>query len=122
LARFQATLATLEEACRTATNELERDGTIQRFEFTFELGWKCLGALLVHEGFNVAAGPRTVLKEAARRGFLQEAEEFLDMLEDRNLTAHIYQSALAEEIFARIRTEHAPRLHSLAAHLSSRVG
>jgi nucleotidyltransferase substrate binding protein (TIGR01987 family) len=87
---------------QAAVDELDRDGTIQRFEFTFELFWKSLKALIVHEGFD-CAGPRSCIKEGARRGFLQDGEMILDMLEDRNKTSHIYDEATAREIFDRIK-------------------
>ena len=95
----------LDDAIRTAVDELDRDGAIQRFEFTFEVFWKTIKIFLEYEGYR-CAGPRSCIKEAARRGFLREAEIVLDMLEDRNKTSHIYDEATAKEIFERIKTQY----------------
>ena len=95
----------LDDAVREAIDELDRDGAIQRFEFTFEVFWKTLRIFLEYEGYR-CAGPRSCIKEAARRGFLHEAEIVLDMLEDRNKTSHIYDESTAKEIFERITSRY----------------
>ncbi|NOY39913.1 MAG: nucleotidyltransferase [Nitrospirae bacterium] len=102
LEKLKKAFKRLDEAVKEASDELDRDGVIQRFEFTFEVFWKTIKILLEYEGYR-CAGPRSCLKEAARRGFLQEAEVALDMLEDRNRSSHIYDEAMAEEIFNRIK-------------------
>jgi nucleotidyltransferase substrate binding protein (TIGR01987 family) len=95
----------LDDAVKEAKDELDRDGAIQRFEFTFEVFWKSIKILLEHEGYR-CAGPRSCIKEAARRGFLEDAEVVLDMLEDRNRTSHIYDETTAKEIFDRIKSSY----------------
>ncbi|GBE36961.1 nucleotidyltransferase substrate binding protein like protein [bacterium BMS3Bbin07] len=102
LEKLKKAFKRLDEAVKEASDELDRDGVIQRFEFTFEMFWKTVKILLEYEGYR-CAGPRTCVKEAARRGFLQDAEVALDMLEDRNKTSHIYDETTAEEIFNRIK-------------------
>ncbi len=102
LEKLKKAFKKLDEAVKAASDELDRDGVIQRFEFTFEMFWKTIKIFLEYEGYR-CAGPRTCVKEAARRGFLQDAEVALDMLEDRNRTSHIYNEATAEEIFNRIK-------------------
>ncbi|HEC97310.1 MAG TPA: DUF86 domain-containing protein [Nitrospirae bacterium] len=102
LEKLKKAFKRLDEAVKEASDELDRDGVIQRFEFTFETFWKTIEILLGYEGFR-CAGPRSCLKEAARRGFLQDAEVALDMLEDRNRSSHIYDEIMAEEIFNRIK-------------------
>ena len=102
LEKLRKAFKRLDEAVKEASDELDRDGVIQRFEFTFEMFWKTIKVLLEYEGYR-CAGPRTCVKEAARRGFLRDAEVALDMLEDRNKTSHIYDETTAEEIFNRIK-------------------
>lgn len=75
---------------------------IKRFEFTFELFWKTIKVLLEHEGFG-CAGPRSCIKEGARRGFTADSDALLEMLEDRNKLSHIYDEAVAQAIFERIK-------------------
>ncbi len=92
----------LQEAVNRAEDDLDRDGVIQRFEFTFELFWKTLRIFLEYEGFQCSS-PRSCIKEAAKRGYLEDAELVLDMLEDRNRSSHIYNESTAQELFERIR-------------------
>lgn len=92
----------LKESTENTIDELDRDGVIKRFEFTFELFWKAIKALMEHEGFD-CAGPRSCIKAGARRGFLIDGEMILDMLEDRNKTTHIYNEATAQAIFNNIK-------------------
>lgn len=107
LGKFEAAFTRLEQAVEQAVDELDRDGVIQRFEFTFELLWKTARVFLEYEGFR-CAGPRSCIKEGARREILVEGEVLLDMLEDRNRTTHIYDEQTAEEIFERIKNEYVP--------------
>ena len=95
----------LKESTEIAVDDLDRDGAIQRFEFTFELFWKTVKVLMEHEGFE-CSGPRSCIKEGARRGFLTDGELLLDMLEDRNKTSHIYDESTAKEIFERIKGQY----------------
>lgn len=81
------------------------DGVIQRFEFTFETAWKLAKALLDYSGVE-ATVPRSVVKEAFKAGIIQDGDGWIDMLEDRNKTAHIYDEAQALKIYEKIKTVH----------------
>lgn len=102
LDKFERAFTRLAQAVEQVVDDLDRDGAIQRFEFTFELLWKTTKIFLEYEGFR-CAGPRSCIKEGARREILVEGEVLLDMLEDRNKTAHIYDEQTVEEIFERIK-------------------
>lgn len=102
LGKLKNALLRLKEAAEGAVDDLDRDGVIKRFEFTFELFWKTIKMLLEHEGFD-CAGPRSCIKEGAMRGFITDGELLLDMLEDRNRTSHIYDENTAREIFERVK-------------------
>lgn len=105
LNKLETAFTKLQQAAEQVVDELDRDGAIQRFEFTFELLWKTVKIFLEYEGFR-CAGPRSCLKEGARREFLVEGETLLDMLEDRNKTSHIYDEQTAKEIFERIKNNY----------------
>jgi nucleotidyltransferase substrate binding protein (TIGR01987 family) len=97
----------LAEALAVSAEEpLAIDGTIQRFEFTFELFWKALRRLLVRQGIE-ANSPKAVLQQAYRLGWLDDEPKWLRVLEDRNLTSHTYKEQLALEIYGRIPMHHA---------------
>jgi nucleotidyltransferase substrate binding protein (TIGR01987 family) len=77
----------LSEAVKTAKTDLEIDGTILRFEFSFELFWKTLKLVLKYYGVE-CNNPRTCIKEAFKNGLIDDDEIFLDMLEDRNYSIY----------------------------------
>jgi len=111
LGKFEAAFARLQQAVEQAVDDLDRDGVIQRFEFTFELLWKTAKMFLEYEGFR-CAGPRSCIKEGVQREILVKGEVLLDMLDDRNRTTHIYDERTAQEIFERIKGEYVPVIAS----------
>jgi nucleotidyltransferase substrate binding protein (TIGR01987 family) len=82
------------------------DGTIQRFEFTFELFWKALRRRLAGDGIE-ANSPKAVLQQAYRLGWLDDEQRWLLLLQDRNLSSHTYREPLAIEIYRRLPAHHA---------------
>jgi nucleotidyltransferase substrate binding protein (TIGR01987 family) len=110
----------LREGIESASTELEKDGVIQRFEFTFELLWKTLRIILEYKGIEVRS-PRSAIKEAFKAGLIEDDEILLDMLEDRNLSSHIYSEEVAEQIFKRIEKAYVPALEKLLAMLKERL-
>ena len=116
LTKLENAYAKLREGADTAKNELEKDGVIQRFEFCFELLWKTLKIFLRDTGIEVKT-PKESLKEAFRVGWLKEEKIFLDMLEDRNMTSHIYDKETSEEIFCRIKNNYLPGIKDILEEL-----
>ncbi len=123
LTNFTMALARLEEGTLQLeqAGDLGRDGLIQRFEFTFELAWKTLKACFEQEGLIGLTSPKPVLKEAYAAGLLKTEEGWLDMLVDRNSTAHIYSEQLAVQICQRIQDRYIGEFNELAARLRARV-
>jgi nucleotidyltransferase substrate binding protein (TIGR01987 family) len=78
------------------------DATIQRFEFTIELFWKTLKAILESKGVAVQY-PKDVLREAFKGHLINDEDQWLQMLTDRNLTSHTYDEQLADLIFSHIQ-------------------
>lgn len=101
----QKALLTLKVITEEPYSIIVRDAAIQRFEYTFETFWKVVkGYLDVQEGI-ICNSPKSCFKEAFKVGLLSEEEavEILEMVDDRNLTAHTYQEEVAEEIYHRIK-------------------
>ena len=94
-------LSRLEAALVQPKTEWTRDAAIQRFEFSFELAWKAVSACARSEGLE-ARSPREALRVAHRLAWFDDDGLWLRMLDDRNRTSHIYNEAVAEEIFARL--------------------
>lgn len=79
------------------------DATIQRFEFSIELFWKTLKRQLAYEGIETTT-PRETMKHAYKSGWLHEEAPWIDMLNDRNRSSHIYNEEMAIEIYDHIRS------------------
>lgn len=52
-------------------SKLEEEGLIQRFEYTFELAWKCLQDLLAERGYANVRGPGPVIEQAFQDGIIR---------------------------------------------------
>jgi nucleotidyltransferase substrate binding protein (TIGR01987 family) len=96
------------------------DGTIQRFEFTVELSWKLLGMMLLAEG-GAANTPRSVIKEAYRVEWITDGDGWIDMLEDRNKTSHLYDEKASLEIYRKIKQFHFNRLSALRVFVEKKI-
>ncbi len=118
-AEVQNAVARLQEAVTQAESSIVRDAVIQRFEFTFELTWKALQLYLEHRGLECGS-PRATLKKSFSEGLIQSPEEadvWLQMLDDRNLTSHAYDEALAQRIYQHIAQDYAPLLRRMAERI-----
>lgn len=114
-------VARLLEAVAMPDNDLVRDATIQRFEFAFEAAWKAIKLYLERQGIE-CGGPRPTLKKAFAEHVIPGAEEadvWFRMLEDRNLTTHAYDAALAAEIHGRIVRDYAPLLGLMSQRIQA---
>src|SRR3954468_10431238 len=109
LEKLRKACSRLREALEVPVTSVVQDGVIQRFEFSFELAWKTLKIFLRQEGI-VALTPREALKGGFRAGWITDESAFLSMLNDRNLTSHLYDEAEASSIFERIKDVHAKTL------------
>ena len=108
---FGSALKRLREAYRRAEEkrgdelyEFLRDSTIQRFEFTLEIGWKTMKSYLLEiEGIECRS-PKSCIREFLAAGHIDSnrALRLLEMVDDRNLATHTYHESVAEEIFSRV--------------------
>ena len=101
---FSQALDKLEEALnQTDWKELEKDGVIQRFEFTFELAWKTLQDYFEKQGYKDVKGPSKVVQQAFADGFLSNEENWVKLLSDRNLMTHTYDREASDKVFENIK-------------------
>ena len=101
LTHLQSALRQLKEAVASVKDDLDRDGAIQRFEFTFELLWKVLQKFAQYQGVETAS-PRDAFRVAADLGVIDDPKVWFDFLKDRNLTTHVYSEKDAASIFAHL--------------------
>lgn len=120
-AEVRNSAARLTEAVTQPDSDLIRDATIQRFEFTFEVVWKTLKLYLERQGYE-CGGPRPTLKKAFTENIFptaEEADRWLQMLDDRNLTSHAYDEELATRIYRNIVKDYAPLLGKMAEKIQT---
>lgn len=91
-----------EALAEPSPNDLMIDGTIQRFEFVFELFWKAFKAAVEHDGLR-ANTPREAIRQAFVAELIEDEAAWLSLLEARNLTTHVYDEATARRIFDEVR-------------------
>jgi len=90
----------LKEAVKAKPTRMNKDATIQRFEFTFELAWKTLQAYIKDQGFDCKS-PKNCIREAARLEIIDNPEKWFKFLDHRNLIAHTYNKKLADKIYKK---------------------
>lgn len=119
--KLKAAVQRLKEALSEyASNpsDVVRDGVIQRFEFCTELAWKATREYLIDQGYTDINSPKSALKTAYADGIVNDETAWLSLLNDRNLTSHIYDDATAAEIFGRIQTTHTALFDELVSRLT----
>lgn len=100
-------------------SELEQEGLIQRFEYTFELGWKVLQDLLKYKGYEFIQGPNGTLKQAFEDGLIADHDGWRRMAMARVTTSHTYDEGEASEVVRMIFDSFAPLLRELDSKLDA---
>ena len=85
-------------------SQLEREGIIQRFEYTWELAWKTLKDYLDYQGIVLASvTPKAVLRAAYKAEIIFRGDDWMAALDARNKMSHTYDFGEFEKIIADIR-------------------
>lgn len=94
-------------------SELEQEGLVQRFEYTFELSWKVMQDLLIYKGYDFMLGPNGTLKMAFEDGLISDHDGWRQMAKSRNMLSHVYDEEEADAIVKLIFDRYASLLKSL---------
>ena len=94
-------------------SELELEGLVQRFEYTFELSWKVLQDLLQFKGYEFMLGPNGALKKAFEDGLIVNHDGWRKMAKSRNTLSHVYDEEEVMPIIKLIYSDYAPLLKQL---------
>ncbi|MBX7045818.1 MAG: nucleotidyltransferase substrate binding protein [Ignavibacteria bacterium] len=87
-------------------NELEEQGLIKSFEYTYELAWNVLKDYLEYQGETAMTDSRDAIRKAFNAGLINNGEVWLEMLESRNRTSHAYSKEIANEVISAIRNNY----------------
>ncbi len=98
-------------------SELEKQGLIKAFEYTYELAWNTLKDFLTYRGQTDIYGSRDAIRKAFTAGLITDGAGWMDMLQSRNKTSHTYNEETADEISTAILT----RYHHLFKELEKKL-
>jgi nucleotidyltransferase substrate binding protein (TIGR01987 family) len=121
LNHFERALTRLHEVLALREDDVVRDSVIQRFEFTFEAGWKAAYRWLRARGNDVDEEAYAVIPEAFKRRLISDEAGWGQMRKYRNLTSHTYNEKVAIEVAAFVRAKGVTLLAALQAELRSRA-
>jgi len=97
-------------------SEVERGGLIQFYEMTFELAWKTIKDFNESEGL-ITKTPREAIKQAIQMEIIEDGHAWVDALEDRNLTSHIYDEKTIILVVSKIKKRYFKMLKDLIIEL-----
>lgn len=93
----------IDRTRKAPADEELRDAVIQRFEYTYELAWKMMKRQMERESPNPAELDRLsfkdLLREAAEKGIIADAEAWLVYRDQRDITSHSYDEAQAKSVY-----------------------
>lgn len=104
---YRKALLSLTEAVELAEerelSDLEQQGLIQGFEFTFDLAWKTLQDFLREKQRpNSNGGPNVIITQALADGYIKDEEGWKSLKKARELTSHSYDEETADDIAENI--------------------
>ncbi|MGC9101200.1 MAG: HI0074 family nucleotidyltransferase substrate-binding subunit [Caldisericum sp.] len=117
---FEKSFQNLKVAVENATDDLDIDGAIKRFELTYELSWKVIKLYLEDLGI-ICKSPRECFKQAKVNGLIDNEELWMEMIETRNRLVHEYSAEFSREIFEEIKTKYVKILEDLYKTLKERL-
>ena len=120
---FEKAFLKLKEAVEAEElNELERNGLVQRFEFTLDLSWKVMKDFLEEKGFKFKPSPKDTFRQAQESGFIDYAQSLIDGLDIRNELSHDYDGEKFEKSEEQLREETYPALEKLYRFFIEQIG
>lgn len=97
-------------------SELEAQGLVKAFEYTYELAWNTIKDFLEFSGQSDIYGSRDAIRKGFQLGLITDGDGWMDMLKSKNQTSHTYNEDTARQInnavvtryydlFIRLRTK-----------------
>ena len=83
-------------------SDLEQQGLIQAFEYTYELAWNLIKDYFEYQGETGIQGSRDAFRLGFKRGTIEDGEIWMSMIESRSKTSHTYDEEIADEIAGAI--------------------
>lgn len=119
---YSKALARLKEAVLEEPTEIVIDGTLQRYEFTFELAWKTMKDYLEYNGIvEDIASPRGIIQQAFASKMIRNGDIWIQMMLDRNSLSHLYDEEKSRDVYNNIKTKYLEEFENLRKFLESKM-
>lgn len=109
----------VNEGKRRELNDYERDGLVQRFEFTHESCWKLMKSYAEFKGLSGIGGSRDATRYALQLGLIANGDTWMDMIKSRNETSHNYDGTVAKGIVEKIVNAYFPEMVNMDEKMES---
>lgn len=105
---LQQLQSAVELSAQRALSNLEKQGVIQAFEFTHEFAWNMLMDYLQDQGNQNIKGSKDATREAFKVELIADGEQWMAMIQSRNVSSHTYNEQIAEELVNVIVEQYFP--------------
>ncbi|MBV6448885.1 nucleotidyltransferase substrate binding protein [Nitrosomonas sp.] len=120
-ASYQKALMQLQGAVELSSQRtlspLEKQGVIQAFEFTHELAWNMLKDFLQDQGNQSIKGSKDATREAFKVELIGDGEQWMAMIQSRNISSHTYDERTAERLVEVIIRDYYPLFVALKTEM-----
>ena len=119
---YESALSTIETIAPgyLQFSELEKDGLVQRFEYTFDLAWKVMQDYVLYGGYAAVKGPRASIMQMAHDDVI-DAFIWGDMLTARNELSHVYDEDKSRSYIDSIINEYLPAFKSFKIAMQQKL-
>ena len=107
----------VELSSQRALTSLEKQGVIQAFEFTHELAWNMLKDFLQDQGNQTIKGSKDATREAFKVELISDGEQWMAMIQSRNISSHTYDERTAERLVEVIIRDYYPLFIALKTEM-----
>ena len=101
--------------------EKDRGAIINAYQYTFELWWKTLQKYLQQREIIEELGPSSTIRTAIQYEFIDDKQEYMDLLRDRNLITHTYKEDTANYIYQRIKNIYVELLQEFIKEFDKKI-
>ena len=102
-------------------SDLEKEGFVQRFEYTYDLAWKTLKDYLLAQGFDLNS-PREVFRQAFQNEIITDGEVWMESISKRNLVSHTYNAEVLNKTVDFLVNDFFPVLEKMHRRLEKELG
>ncbi len=98
----------IDEYEQNTEEEAYQMALVQGFAVIQELSWRVLKDYLENEGYDSVGNSKQVIKQAFRAEIITNGEVWMESIENRNRTSHMYDVAALTEILEFIHHSFCP--------------